>query len=44
MAKFPLRLLGILLLTLAIGVPSCQALFEGDAGTPRPFQPGFLSD
>jgi hypothetical protein len=28
MAKFPLRALGLLLLTVSIGVPGCQALFH----------------
>ena len=28
MAKFPLRALGLLLLTVAIVVPGCQALFH----------------
>ena len=28
MAKLPLRALGLLLLTVAIGVPGCQALFH----------------
>jgi hypothetical protein len=29
MAKLPLRALGLLLLTLTIGIASCQALFHG---------------
>ncbi len=28
MAKLPLRALGLLLLTVAIGVPGCQALYQ----------------
>lgn len=28
MAKLPLRVLGIALLTIAISVPGCQALFQ----------------
>ena len=28
MARVPLRAMGLLLLTLAIGVPGCQALFQ----------------
>ena len=28
MAKLPLRILGLLLLTLTIGIASCQALFQ----------------
>jgi len=38
LAKLPLRLLGLLLLTLAIVIPGCQALFRS-AGAP--FHPGF---
>jgi len=35
MAVLPLRLLGLLLLTLAIVIPGCQAVFPLDrAGTP----------
>ena len=36
MAIVPLRLLGLLLLTLAITVPSCQAVFA-QATTGEPF-------
>ena len=36
MAIVPLRLLGLLLLTLAITVPSCQAVFA-HASTGEPF-------
>jgi hypothetical protein len=39
-ANFPLRLLGLLLLTLTITVPGCQALFRPD-DAPAPFRPGF---
>jgi hypothetical protein len=43
MAIIPLRLLGLLLLTLAITIPGCQALFPLDsASATKPFQPGFL--
>ena len=28
MAKFPLRFFGLLLLSVAIGVPGCQALYH----------------
>lgn len=39
------RLFGLLLLTLAIAIPSCQAVFPRDgADAPRPFQPGFVDD
>jgi len=45
MAIVPLRLLGLLLLTLAIGIPSCQAVFPLDgANAPAPFKPGFVRD
>ena len=45
MAKLPWRLLGLLLLVLAIGIPSCQALFPRTvADGPRQFQPGFVRD
>jgi hypothetical protein len=40
LAKLSLRLLGLLLLTLAIGIPGCQALFR-PAGVSAPFHPGF---
>ncbi|HXH26012.1 MAG TPA: hypothetical protein VNI78_12220 [Vicinamibacterales bacterium] len=43
MARLPLRLLGLLLLTLAITIPSCQAVFSG-AVAPQPFEPGFTRD
>jgi hypothetical protein len=45
MATLPLRLLGLGLLTLAILIPSCQAVFPRDgAGAPQPFKPGFVHD
>jgi hypothetical protein len=45
MATVPLRLLGLGLLTLAILIPSCQAVFPRDGGgAPRPFTPGFVHD
>jgi hypothetical protein len=45
MATLPLRLLGLCLLTLAILIPSCQALFPRDGGgAPQPFKPGFVRD
>jgi hypothetical protein len=45
MAIVPLRVLGLLLLTLAIGIPSCQAVFPLDGtNAPAPFKPGFLGD
>jgi len=34
MSVLPLRLLGLLLLTLAIGIPGCQAVFPPDTGSP----------
>jgi hypothetical protein len=40
LAKLPLRLLGLLLLTLAMIIPGCQALFR-PAGVAAPFHPGF---
>jgi hypothetical protein len=43
MARLPLRLLGLLLLTLAITIPSCQAVFS-DTEPPQPFEPGFVRD
>jgi hypothetical protein len=39
LAKVPLRLLGLLLLTLAMVIPGCQVLFRS-AGE-APFHPGF---
>lgn len=39
MAKLPLRALGLLLLTLTIGIASCQALFHA---TELPSLPGAL--
>jgi hypothetical protein len=36
MARFPLRLLGFLLLTVALVIPGCQALVQRDA---RPVAP-----
>jgi hypothetical protein len=45
MAVLPLRLLGLFLLTLAIAIPSCQAVFPRDsADAPRPFPPNFVRD
>jgi hypothetical protein len=45
MAVVPLRLLGLLLLTLAIAIPSCQAVFPLDrADAPATFKPGFIGD
>jgi hypothetical protein len=43
MGIFFWRLLGLLLLTLAIGIPSCQAVFPPEtANAPQPFNPGFV--
>lgn len=45
MAILAKRLFGLILLTLAITIPSCQALFPRDAAeAPRPFNPGFVRD
>lgn len=45
MAVLPLRLFGLFLLTLAIVIPSCQALFpRGAADAPQPFRPEFVRD
>jgi hypothetical protein len=45
MAVLLLRLLGLLLLTLAITIPSWQALFPPNPGdAPQPFRPGFVRD
>jgi hypothetical protein len=41
MAVLPLRLLGLLLLTLAIVIPGCQAVFPLDRASAVPFDPGF---
>jgi hypothetical protein len=38
-----MRLLGLLLLTLAILTPSCQAVFPPDTAG-QPFRPGFVRD
>ena len=39
MAKLPLRALGLLLLTLTVSVPGCQALFHAST---TPFLPEIL--
>jgi hypothetical protein len=45
MAKIPLRLLGLFLLTLAIAIPSCQAVFARAAsGTQAPLSHWMASD
>ena len=44
MAVLPLRLLGLLLLTLAIAIPSCQAVFPRGADALQPFTPEFVRD
>lgn len=36
MAKLPIRMLGLLLLTLALSVASCQTLFNGNLLPPMP--------
>jgi hypothetical protein len=38
------RLLGLMLLALAIVIPSCQAVFTGDRAAPLPFRPGFVEE
>lgn len=38
------RTFGLFLLTLAIAIPSCQAVFPRDANPPRPFNPGFVNE
>ena len=38
------RALGLFLLTLAIGIPSCQAVFPRDTSATQPFRPGFVDD
>jgi hypothetical protein len=41
----PMRLLGLLLLALAIVTPSCQAVFPRDsANASQPFRPGFVRE
>jgi hypothetical protein len=41
-SRLPMRVLGLLLLTMAITVSSCQALFPRSRGDqPRQFNPGF---
>jgi hypothetical protein len=44
MAMLSLRAFGLLLLTLTIGVSSCQALLPGGSDDSRPFTPGFLQE
>jgi hypothetical protein len=45
MATLPVRLFGLFLLTLAITIPSCQALFPlNTADAPQPFKPAFVRD
>ena len=45
MSTLAVRLLGLLLLMLAIAIPSCQALFPRNAAdAPQPFKPGFVRD
>jgi hypothetical protein len=45
MAILPVRLFGLFLLTLAITIPSCQALFPlNTADAPQPFKPAFVRD
>jgi hypothetical protein len=43
MARFTLRLLGLGLLAVAIGVPGCQALFPRDAAD-APIAPHVVRD
>jgi hypothetical protein len=44
MRMLPLRILGLLLLSVAIVVPSCQAVFPTSTFDAAPFQPGFVRD
>ena len=44
MAILSLRAFGLLLLTLTIGVTSCQALFPRTADDTPAFNPGFLQE
>jgi hypothetical protein len=37
-ARLPIRLLGLILLVLAIAVPSCQALVQGGARAEAPYE------
>jgi hypothetical protein len=42
LAAIPLRLLGLFLLSLAIVIPGCQAVFARDAGEQTTFSPRIL--
>jgi hypothetical protein len=42
--RLPLRLLGLTLLTLALTIPSCQAVFHRGAEANQPFTPGFVRE
>lgn len=44
MTRVPLRVFGLLLLALAISIPSCQALFPRDAESTREFAPSFIRE
>jgi hypothetical protein len=42
--RLPLRLLGLTLLTLALTIPSCQAVFPRGADATQPFTPSFVRE
>jgi hypothetical protein len=44
MRVLPLRILGLLLFSVAIVIPSCQAVFPPGTVDTAPFQPGFVRD
>jgi hypothetical protein len=44
MHTLPLRILGLLLLSVALVLPSCQAVFPTGTFDTAPFQPGFVRD
>jgi hypothetical protein len=44
MHTLPLRILGLLLLSVAIVIPSCQAVFPTGTVDTAPFRPGFVRD
>ncbi len=44
MRILPLRILGLLLLSAAIVIPSCQAVMPPGTFDTAPFRPGFVRD